>query len=130
MMKKIVLPLLFLLSVFLFTVSAQENVAQNANYSGTVSSVEYVTSMASRPNDLIPSDNSPKEAKDKRSLGSQMVIGDDPQTEDDYLFRNRNEMEQSVNRAPASLVFDAYSSGSQPTDPFAGRWTQSRDGGL
>ncbi len=116
-MKQTFLSLLFLLSVGTFTVSAQENVAQNANYYGTVSSVEYVTSMASRPNDLIPSDNSPKEAKDKRSLGSQMVIGDDPQTEDDYLFRNRNEMEQSVNRAPASLVFDAYSSGSQPTDP-------------
>jgi len=106
-----------MITVFSFSLSAQDNTPQNANYVGTVSSVEYVTSMASRPNDMIPSDNSMKEAKDKRSLGNLMAIGDDPQTEDDYFVRNRNEMEQSVNRAPASLVFDAYSSGSQPTDP-------------
>jgi len=66
----------------------------------------------SRPQDLVPSDNSEKEAKDKRSLASQIVAGQDPQTEDDYFVRNRNEMEQSVERAPASLVFDGYASGS------------------
>ncbi len=79
--------------------------------------MEYVTSMASRPNDLIPSDNSIKEAKDKRSMGNQIVVGKDIQTEDDYFVRNRHDLEQSTRMAAADLVFDAYISGSQPTDP-------------
>ena len=106
-----------LIILFSFGISAQNNLETKANYYGTVSSVEYVTSMISRPNDLIPSDNSIKEAKDKRSFSNQFVSGKDPQTEDDYFVRNRNEMEQSIRMAPASLVFDAYASGSQPTDP-------------
>ena len=84
---------------------------------GKISSVEYVSAMTSRPNDLISSDNSTKEAKDKRSLTNQIVIGKDPQVEDDYFVRNKHEMEQSVRMASANLVFDAYASGSQPTDP-------------
>ena len=103
--------------VFSFTLQAQENVEAKASYYGTVSSVEYVSSMASRPGDLIPSDNSVKEAKDKRSLASQIVPGKDPQTEDDYFVRNRHEKEQSMKMAAPSLVFNAYASGSQPTDP-------------
>lgn len=106
-----------LLLAFSFSITAQDNAPAKASYYGTVSSVEYVTSMASRPNDMIPSDNSEKEAKDKRSMANEIVAGQDPQTEDDYFVRNRNEMEQSINRAPASLVFDGYASGSQPTDP-------------
>ena len=107
----------FLLSVFSYSAQAQVNAEEKPSYYGTVSSVEYVSSMASRPNDLVPSDKSVKEAKDKRSIANQIVSGQDPQTEDDYFVRNRHEMEQSVQRAPASIVFDAYSSGSQPTDP-------------
>ncbi|RLD19010.1 MAG: hypothetical protein DRI69_09340, partial [Bacteroidetes bacterium] len=82
-----------------------------------VSSVEYVTSMASRPDDLIPSDNSVKEAKDKRSRSNNIVQGKDPQVQDDFFVRNKHEKAQSLRTPPASLVFDAYSSGSQPTDP-------------
>lgn len=106
-------PFIFLFCVFSFTANAQEK----PNYIGTVSSVEYVSSILSRPNDLIPADNSVKEAKDKRSLGSQIVIGKDPQTEDDYFVKNKHELDQTLKMAPPSLVFDAYSSGSQPTDP-------------
>lgn len=113
--KKIIF--ILLLSVFPIVAFAQGNVESTANYYGTVSSVEYVSSLLSRPGDLIPSDESPKEAKDKRSLGSQIVAGQDPQTTNDYFVLNRNELEQSIQRAPASLVFNAYSSGSQPTDP-------------
>ena len=94
-----------LLILFSFAAFAQENVSTKANYFGKISSVEYVSSMESRPNDLIPSDNSIKEAKDKRSYGNQIVVGKDRQTEDDYFVRNRHEMEQSIERAPASLVF-------------------------
>jgi hypothetical protein len=107
----------FLLSVFSYTAQAQDNTEAAPSYYGTISSVEYVTSMVSRPDDLVPPDDSFREAKDKRSIANQIVRGQDPQTEDDYFVRNRHEMEQSTNRAPASLVFDTYSSGSQPTDP-------------
>ena len=99
------------------TLMAQQNVPSKANYYGTISSMEYVTSLASRPNDLIPSDNSEKEAKDKRSIAHQIVQGQDPQTEDDFFVLNRHEKAQSTRMAPASPVFDAYASGSQPTDP-------------
>jgi len=115
-MKKLLLSSILLLFMTM-TTNAQQNVEEKANYYGTVSSVEYVSSLASRPNDLVPSDNSPREARDKKSLANILGIGQDPQTEDDYFVRNRNEMEQSVRMAPASPVFDAYASGSQPTDP-------------
>lgn len=95
----------------------QENVESKAVYHGAISSVEYVTSMASRPQDMIPAQNLNREAKDKRSIANQIVAGQDPQTEDDYFVRNRHEMEQSIRVAPASLVFDAFTSSSQPTDP-------------
>ncbi|NND63390.1 MAG: hypothetical protein HKN48_09370, partial [Flavobacteriaceae bacterium] len=100
-----------------FSTNAQENKEMKANFVGTVSSVEYVTSMASRPQDLIPSNNTVKEAKDKRSMDNQIVTGKDPQTQDDFYVRNRHEMEQSIRMAPPSVVFDGYASGSQPTDP-------------
>ncbi|MEL6812222.1 MAG: GEVED domain-containing protein [Bacteroidota bacterium] len=115
-MKRILLSFIVLCSGFT-AINAQVNVPAEPVYQGTVSSVEYVTSMLSRPDDLIPSDNSVKEAKDKRSIANEIVAGKDPQTEDDYFVRNRHESEQSVRMAPASLVFDAYASGSQPTDP-------------
>lgn len=113
-MKKIISILCLFVGLSLF---AQKNVEQKANYYGTVSSVEYISSIESRLSDLTPSDNSFKEAKDKRSIANQIVTGKDPQTQDDYFVRNKNEKEQSVRMAPASVVFDAYSSSSQPTDP-------------
>ena len=102
---------------FSFTGSAQENDQTKPSFSGTVSNVEYITSLLSRPGDLIPAVNSSSEAKDKRSIANQISMRQDPQKSDDYFVLNRNEMEQSVNRAPASVVFNAYSSNSQPTDP-------------
>jgi chitodextrinase len=114
--KTTLLATLFVCLVAIST-NAQTNNDANPSYIGKVSSVEYVSSLASRPADLIPSDNSIKEAKDKRSLANLMVINEDPQKEDDYFVRNRHPEEQSRAMAAPSLVFDAYSSGSQPTDP-------------
>ncbi|WP_345027274.1 GEVED domain-containing protein, partial [Flavivirga jejuensis] len=111
--KYLLLPLLF---VFSFMAYAQEN-QNKAFYHGKISSVEHVSSMLSRPHDLTSPDNSFKEAKDKRSLGNQIISGKDPQTTNDYYLINKHEEEQSTQRAPASLVFDTYSSNSQPTDP-------------
>jgi chitodextrinase len=97
--------------------SAQNNQQKTASFIGTATSVEYVSSMMSRPQDLTAVNNEPREAKDKRSISNQIVSGKDPQTNDDYFVLNRNQLEQSANRAPASLVFDTYTSNSQPTDP-------------
>ena len=115
-MKKRLLMLSILLTVFSYATIAQVDQTKPV-YTGTIDYVEYVTSMQSRPNDLVAPDDTPREAKDKRSIANQIAAGQDPQTTDDYLVLNRHEMEQSVQRAAASLVFDTYSSNSQPTDP-------------
>lgn len=86
-------------------------------YRGKIPSVEYVAPLSSRPGDLVPFKNVKKEAKDKRSMGNVIVPGKDPQNQDDYFKRNRHPQEQSVKMKNAGLVFDTYSSNSQPTDP-------------
>ena len=102
--------------LFSFSVFSQKN-ENKAFYHGKVSSVEYVSPMSQRPNDLVPADDSFKEAKDKRSMGNMVVAGKDPQTTDDYYFINKSQKSQSRQMKAPSVVFDAYSSGSQPTDP-------------
>jgi hypothetical protein len=78
---------------------------------------EYISSIASRLADLPPYVDVAKEAADKRSLGNTVIIGKDRQTKDDYFLRNRHESSQSVRVAPPTVVFDAYQSGSTPSDP-------------
>ena len=111
---------LLLLAVFSFSANAQEatpNVPTQATSVKVVTPV-YVPSIASRLNELIVSeDTEPREAQDKRSLGNQVIIGKDRQTQDDYFVRNKHESAQSIRVASPSLVFDAYTSGSSPTDP-------------
>ena len=99
-----------------FSVFSQKN-ENKAFFHGKVSSLEYVSPMSQRPNDLIPADDSFKEAKDKRSMGNTVIAGKDPQTTDDYFVRNKHQKSQSRQMKAPSIVFDAYSSGSQPTDP-------------
>ena len=111
--------LLFFLFVFAVNSNAQEstpNVAMQANISVEVTP-EYIPSIASRLADLPPYVDVAKEAADKRSLGNTVIIGKDRQTKDDYFLRNRHESSQSVRVAPPTVVFDAYQSGSTPTDP-------------
>ncbi len=111
--------LLFFLFVFAVNSNAQEstpNVAMQANISVEVTP-EYIPSIASRLADLPPYVDVAKEAADKRSLGNTIIIGKDRQTKDDYFLRNRHESSQSVRVAPPTVVFDAYQSGSTPSDP-------------
>lgn len=109
---------LFVFSMFLVCFMSFGQTQQNkAFYQGHISSVEYVSPMASRPNDLIPATDSAVEAKDKRSLGNSVVSGKDPQTTDDYFFLNKSLKKQSFQMKEPSLVFDTYSSSAQPTDP-------------
>ncbi|SNR16227.1 GEVED domain-containing protein [Tenacibaculum jejuense] len=110
-MKKQLLIVFFLLSIVAIS---QEN---KPFYRGKISSVEYVSPIISRTADLVPFVDVPKEAKDKRSMGNVIIPGQDPQQQDDFFKRNRHPMEQSRKMANAGLVFDTYSSSSQPTDP-------------
>jgi chitodextrinase len=116
MTKNYLLSLIFVVAMILPSFS-QENKPGKPIYVGKISSVEYVTSIKSRPNDMLPSDDSFKEAKDKKSFGNLLTPGKDPQTQDDYFVRNRNSKEQTVRMPNPNLVFDAYASNSQPTDP-------------
>jgi hypothetical protein len=113
-MKKLFAIMFLLAGTFIYS---QDNVAKKATFHGTITSMEYVTSIASRSSDLRPSDNSVKEAKDKRSIAQFLNNTKNKPEQDDYFVKNRNEKEQSVRMAAASLSFDAYTSGSQPTDP-------------
>ena len=109
--------------LFLFSVgiTAQEktipNIPTQANFIGSTGPATYVPSMASRKNEMIPVDQTPREIQDNRSSKNQILIGKDRQTQDDYYARYRNEMEQTIKMTPPSLVFDAYVENATPTDP-------------
>ena len=108
---------LVLLFSFVFAANAQENEATGPTYVGTVTSMEYVPSIASRLADLAAAPESIGEAQDGRSSGNKVIIGKDAQTEDDYFVRNQDPLTQKLQGKSPSLVFDAYTSGSTPTDP-------------
>ena len=110
---------LILFSTLSFSAFAQSTDSNGPSYQGTIGSVEYVTSLESRPFDLLPPDDTKKEVKDKRSEDYENLIvpGKDPQTTNDYFTLNKHSMAQSLKSAPPSVVFDAYSSNSSPTDP-------------
>ena len=99
------------------TVLAQERTNQPVSYIGTVSSLELVSPLIDRPDDMIPAVDRLGEAKDKRSMQPIVNLKRSKNEVDDILALNRHAMEQSETKAPASLVFDAYASNSQPTDP-------------
>lgn len=83
---------------------------------GNTPSVIRVSSLSSRTT-LLPDENKVKEAKDRRSINPNVIIGKDKQTEDDYFVRNRNPKAQSVRSQPPTVVFGAYTSNGVPTDP-------------
>jgi len=116
-MKKTHVLLTLMLTLFIFTGYSQKNDKSKAMFTGNITNVEYVSPMSSRPNDLISPDESIREIKDKRSIANQIKSKKNTNDQDDYFVKNRNEMAQSRSIKAPSVVFDAYSSGSQPTDP-------------
>ncbi|MBX2829102.1 MAG: T9SS type A sorting domain-containing protein [Flavobacteriaceae bacterium] len=102
-----------------FAVSAQQtpNVETPASYSSESVSMYHAPSLASRAGELIPADMSPRAIKDKRHFGDKVIIGKDPQKQDDYLASHPNPAEGTIRVAPPTLVFDAYDSGGSPSDP-------------
>ncbi len=111
--------LMFCVAFLSINLSAQEesqNQAQGVSDFGESLPMYYVPSLASRSH-LIPAEYTEEEARDRRSIRNKVVIGKEKQDTDDYYVLNRHETEQSIRVMPPSIVFDAYSSGSQPTDP-------------
>ncbi|MDC8002643.1 GEVED domain-containing protein [Aureisphaera galaxeae] len=99
--------------------SAQQapNVESPATYHSESVSMYHVASLASRVTDLVPADTSPKPIKDKRHFGNKVIIGKDPQRQNDYLASNPHPNTGTVRVSPPSLVFDSYSTGGSPSDP-------------
>jgi len=111
--------LMFCVALMSISLTAQEetqNQAQGVTDFGESLPMYYVPSLASRTH-LIPAEYTEEEAKDRRSIRNKVVIGKEKQDSDDYYVLNRHETEQTIRVMPPSIVFDAYSSGSQPTDP-------------
>lgn len=104
------------MSINLAAQEGSQNQAQGVTDFGESLPMYYVPSLASRSH-LIPAEYTEEEAKDRRSIRNKVVIGKEKQDTDDYYVLNRHETEQSIRVMPPSIVFDAYSSGSQPTDP-------------
>ncbi len=116
---KLKFTLAILLFAIIFSAKAQDNTGAKADYVGKVTSMIHVPSIASQTN-LKPADNTLKEAEDGRSSKIKVLIGKDKQTEDDYYVRNPNPLAGKIPGRAPTVVFDAASSDSQPTDPSIG----------
>lgn len=108
--------LMLLMSSMMMAQETVPNEPQGVAEYGESLPMFYVPSLASR-SVLIPAEYTEEEARDRRSIRNKVVIGKEKQETDDYFVLNRHETEQSIRVMPPSVVFDAYSSGSQPTDP-------------
>ncbi len=99
-----------------FTLNAQEKNGAKATHIGTVTSMEHVPSIASQQF-LMPARTKNEEMQDGRSSKNIVVPGKDSQIEDDFFFRNQHPLTQKIAGKTPSVVYDAYTSGSTPTDP-------------
>ncbi len=106
---------------FLFLASlgmtAQETDLTKPFYKGTIGNVTYVSPINERMSEIPPYVDSNEEAQDGRASRVKVIPGKDPQTEDDFFVRNPDPLTQKLAGRSPSIVFDAYQSGSQPTDP-------------
>jgi hypothetical protein len=113
---KLKISLLILLLAVIVPASAQKNEAQKAFFTGTVASVQHIPSLASREY-LEPADVTPREAKDRRSGQNNVIIGKDPQTENDRLASNPHPLTGKIKGRDLLFDFEATASGSSPSDP-------------
>lgn len=112
---------LFLI-LFALVFGAQAQDRTKATYVGTVGNVVHVPSIASQAaqNELPPARVKKSVMQDGRASRNLIVPGKDPQIEDDFFVRNPHKLTQALKGRTPSLVFDAASSNSQPTDPAVG----------
>lgn len=101
------------------TIFSQEvkNEPQKPYLIGKPSKIEYVSSIASRMNDLVRPDlQQQKEMLDGRSSKYDVVVGKGSDGDDPLAKYSDGLRHRSPNRSP-ELVFETGSSNSQPTDP-------------
>lgn len=94
--------------------NAQE--AKGPLFEGKADNMKVMPSISSLSNPEIAKDKK-AEMKDSRYYKHDLVIGKDPQLTDDVLAKNPHKLSQKIPGRTPSLVFDAASSSSQPTDP-------------
>jgi subtilisin-like proprotein convertase family protein len=113
--------LTYRLLAFLFLaslgVNAQENKPAGPTYVGTTGAPTYVAPINSRLADIPAYVDNTEEKQDGRASRMKVIPGKDPQNQDDYFVRNQDPLQQKLAGRAPSIVFDAYTSGSQPTDP-------------
>lgn len=115
------MPTKFLFNLLVFvcltgTLFAQEKDNTQPTYTGTVTSMTHVPSIASRT-DLLPAKTKEIQMMDGRASKNIIVPYKDPQKEDDFFVKNPNLLSQKVSGRVPDVVWDAYTSSSQPTDP-------------
>ncbi len=113
---KLKLSLLVLFVLTVFSVKAQDKNGEKPTFIGKAISMQHVPSIASQTN-LPPARVKEEEMNDARASKNNVVPGKDPQTENDYFVRNPHRLAGKIPGREPSLVFDAASSNSQPTDP-------------
>lgn len=114
-MRKILTNLTLVLFVLLScNIKAQE--AKGPLFEGTADKMVVMPSISSLKKPEIAKDKK-AEMKDSRYYKHSVVIGKDPQRSDDALAKNPHKLSQKIPGRTPSLVFDAATSNSQPTDP-------------
>jgi|TARA_R100000479_G_scaffold176508_1_gene131570 hypothetical protein len=113
---KLKLSLLVLFVLTVFSVKAQDRDGEKPTFIGKALSMQHVPSISSQTN-LPPARTKEREMNDARSSKNNVIPGKDPQTENDYFVRNPHRLAGKIPGKEPSLVFDAASSNSSPTDP-------------
>lgn len=113
---KLKFTLLFLLATFSTLVAQDKKYAPV--YVGTADSLTYVSSLASKMEELTPSTvKPPKEAQDGRSYRIKRNIIPGKGRQADELSKNPHRFSQKIPGKAPDLVWTAALSNSQPTDP-------------
>jgi subtilisin-like proprotein convertase family protein len=114
-MKKTLFYFVFLsFALSLSSLKAQE--AKGPVFTGQADKMYVMPSLSSLTQPEIAKDKS-SAMKDSRYYKHNLVIGKDVQNYDDKLASNPHKLTQKIPGRTPSLVFDAASSNSQPTDP-------------
>ncbi len=107
---------LLIIAAFTINVNAQKNEPAKATYVGKSNSMRIVSSLASRA-ELIPAERLTKEPKDGRSSKNKIVIGKDPQTENDFFASNPHPLAQKVSTKSVEFTFEVDNAVGPPSDP-------------
>ncbi|MCF6350242.1 MAG: GEVED domain-containing protein [Flavobacteriaceae bacterium] len=108
--------ILLLITSFIINIKAQENKPAKATYTGKSTSMRIVPPLSSRVA-LIPAEKLTREPKDGRSLKNKIIIGKDPQTENDFLASNPHPLAQKTSTKSVNFTFEVDNSVGPPSDP-------------